>query len=472
MNTYSSSWSIINNNTGAAIVGPSSCASVPVPIGACPVTVNVGTLGTFELMLSHVTQCGAMPMCTRLITVVDTTPPVITCPPNVTLPCGSNTTPYNPAVGFAIAVDGCDGPIDAHSTNVVTGSCPGGQVITRTWHATDSHNNTGTCVQVITLTPVPSTCTPTTFASMGGGCGNPAPTLYTSIGTISDPLTLLVAGAPPNAPIVIGAQLGPFSLPSVVGSNCVLHVDPIAPATLLVEQLADANGMWSQSFPLWMTPGLFNVDIRLQAGVLSNGLLNLTGAVAFSAGACPPFCTYEPAEWSGGGLAGALYDASWLTVFPSGLDLGIFDPSNGNAAPNGLRFTGDVAGRMALEQTMATLVGVPSALPADETNPTSTSSGTLGQLTAALQLNIAFNAAGLLGNPTPSFGSLVYVNAGDSLNGLTLTQILAVANEVLSGQALPAGYTFDSLADLLQKLSISYSNCVPSPWATTHLFLI
>ena len=170
--------------------------------------------------------------------------------------------------------------------------------------------------------------------------------------------------------------------------------------------------------------------------------------------------------------AGALYDASWLTVFPSGLDLGIFNPGNGNAAPNGLRFTGDVAGRMALEQTMATLVGVPSALTADETNPTSTSSGTLGQLTAALQLNIAFNAAGLLGNPTPSFGSLVYVNAGDSLNGMTLTQILAVANEALSGQALPAGYTFDSLADLLQKLSISYSNCVPSPWATTHLFLI
>jgi len=417
-----------------------------------------------------VDACGNMNTCQQTITVNDTTPPVITfCPPAVTLPCGSNTTPFNPAVGYALATDNC-GNIDATSTNVVTGACPGVQVITRTWTATDSCGNSDSCVQVITLMPAPSTCVPTTFASLGGGCGNPAPTLYTSIGSIADPLTLLVAGAPANAPIVIGAELEPFSVPTVFGSNCVLHIDPTAPATLLVEQVSDANGTWSQSFPLWMTPGLVNVNIRLQAGVLSNGILSLTGAVGFRPGTCPPFCTYEPTEWSGAGLPGAVYDASWLTVFPSGMDLGIFNSGNGNAAPNGLRFTGDVAGRVALKQTMATLVGVPGALADDATNPTSTDSGSLGTLTAALKLNIAFNAAGLLGS-TPSFGSLVYVDSGDSLNGMTLTQILAVCNQALSGQGLPAGYTFDSLADLLQKLSVSHPNCTPSPWATTHLFL-
>ena len=49
---YAANWSIINNNTGATIVGSSGCASVPVPIGACPVSVNVGTVGTFELKLT------------------------------------------------------------------------------------------------------------------------------------------------------------------------------------------------------------------------------------------------------------------------------------------------------------------------------------------------------------------------------------------------------------------------------------
>src|SRR5262245_66640031 len=42
VNTYNSSWSLINNNTGATFVGPTSCTNVPVPIGFCPVMVNVG----------------------------------------------------------------------------------------------------------------------------------------------------------------------------------------------------------------------------------------------------------------------------------------------------------------------------------------------------------------------------------------------------------------------------------------------
>jgi hypothetical protein len=416
--------------------------------------------------------CGNTSTCAQTITVNDTTPPVISCPPNVTLPCGSNTTPFNPAVGYATAMDECV-QIDATSTNVVTGACPGVQVITRTWHATDSCGNTASCVQIITLTPnMPSNCIPTTFASMGGGCGNPAPTLYTSIGTIADPLTLLVAGAPANAPIVLGAQLGPFSPPSVFGPNCVLHIDPTAPATLLLGQVSDANGMWSLSFPLSMAPQLFNVNIRLQAGVLSNGLISLTDAVGVSPGACPPFCTHEPAEWSGGGLAGALYDVNWLTVFPAGLDLGIFNPGSGNMAPNGIHWTGDATGRANLKLALGNLTGVPSALPQDLTNPTSTTSGTLGGLTAALQLNIAFNAAGLLGNPPPLFGQLVYINPGDSLNGMTLVQILAICNQALAGQGLPAGYTFTTLSDLLENLSLSFSNCTPSVWSTMHLFIV
>ena len=70
-------------------------------------------------------------------------------------------------------------------------------------------------------------------------------------------------------------------------------------------------------------------------------------------------------------------------------------------------------------------------------------------------------------------GSLVYINpyGPDSLNGFTLNQILAVANQVLAGFALPAGYTYNSFTDLLEELSLSFADCVPSFWSTKHLFV-
>jgi uncharacterized repeat protein (TIGR03806 family) len=80
----------------------------------------------------------------------DTTAPVLACPGNVTIPCGSSTAPS--ATGRATATDNCDAtPSVTFSDSVAGGPCPVPGTITRTWRATDACGNTATCQQVITL---------------------------------------------------------------------------------------------------------------------------------------------------------------------------------------------------------------------------------------------------------------------------------------------------------------------------------
>jgi len=91
------------------------------------------------------------------ITVLDGTPPEISCPNNVTLECPADTSPA--ATGEATATDECDdAPVITYS-DLTSGTCP--KVIERTWTATDAAGNEGSCVQVITVedtTPPVITC--------------------------------------------------------------------------------------------------------------------------------------------------------------------------------------------------------------------------------------------------------------------------------------------------------------------------
>jgi hypothetical protein len=165
-----------------------------------------------------------------------------------------------------------------------------------------------------------------------------------------------------------------------------------------------------------------------------------------------------------------LIDQHWLTVFPAGMDIGVYNPGNGNAPPNGVRWQSTVPGRTALKAFLLAGGGTPGALTQDSLNATSTNAGTFARMIAVLQLNIAFNAANLLGFPNPGFGAMIYNNPGDALDGLAVSQILALANQVLAGNVPPpAGYTFLTLTDLLEDLNGSFSNCVPSMFGAQFL---
>lgn len=93
-------------------------------------------------------DCGNMSTCEQLITVHDETPPVISCPANLTIACTANTLP--PATGTATATDNCDpSPAITFTDVTVGGQCPQERTITRTWIATDDCGNSSTCNQTI-----------------------------------------------------------------------------------------------------------------------------------------------------------------------------------------------------------------------------------------------------------------------------------------------------------------------------------
>ncbi len=93
-----------------------------------------------------VDTCGNFSSCLQIITVQDTTPPVVTCPSDKVFDC----TMGDP--GAATATDNCGpGAIKSLTSNdVITHArCP--LVIARTWTATDTCGNNSSCVQSITV---------------------------------------------------------------------------------------------------------------------------------------------------------------------------------------------------------------------------------------------------------------------------------------------------------------------------------
>ena len=111
--------------------------------------------------------CGNINSCNQVISVIDNTAPIITCPANTTLECldtagaadciGMNilaaiaTDSSN--TGVASASDNCDpAPVISQSDSTADGSCDQEMILTRTWTATDACGNASTCDQTITTT--------------------------------------------------------------------------------------------------------------------------------------------------------------------------------------------------------------------------------------------------------------------------------------------------------------------------------
>jgi len=95
-------------------------------------------------------DCGNTSTCIQTINVVENIPPVITCPPNVTIQCTDNTSPMS--LGSASATDNCDAaPVISFSDVITVNSCPQNYTITRRWIAADQYLNRDTCFQTIVV---------------------------------------------------------------------------------------------------------------------------------------------------------------------------------------------------------------------------------------------------------------------------------------------------------------------------------
>ena len=103
---------------------------------------------------------GGMSMATQTFTVQDTTKPVVTAPPNITLK--SCDFPY---IGQATATDSCDPNV------VITSNQTAFQIGTNvvTWSAEDSSGNVGTATQIVTVQQAdPKTCCPAGYPIRDG----------------------------------------------------------------------------------------------------------------------------------------------------------------------------------------------------------------------------------------------------------------------------------------------------------------
>ncbi len=94
--------------------------------------------------------CGNSSTCIQIISIEDSTAPVITCPANLTIGCTDSTLPAD--TGSPTAVDNCDAaPSFDFSDVTIGGNCPQDMIITRTWIATDACGNSSSCDQIISI---------------------------------------------------------------------------------------------------------------------------------------------------------------------------------------------------------------------------------------------------------------------------------------------------------------------------------
>lgn len=109
------------------------------PGSACSIVV--------ERMWTATDACGNSISAVQMITVADTTPPLLTAPADVVISCGSSTLPDD--TGTAIAEDPCDPYVEVSYEDTSEGECP--MLVTRTWYAVDLCGNESSAVQMITI---------------------------------------------------------------------------------------------------------------------------------------------------------------------------------------------------------------------------------------------------------------------------------------------------------------------------------
>jgi len=106
-------------------------------------------IGNNNVTLTVTDADGATSTCVAVVTVVDNTIPLITCPANITVSCAADVPAVNTAT--VIATDNCATTV-SHVGDVITNqTCANRYTLTRTYKAIDASGNSATCSQVITV---------------------------------------------------------------------------------------------------------------------------------------------------------------------------------------------------------------------------------------------------------------------------------------------------------------------------------
>jgi uncharacterized repeat protein (TIGR01451 family) len=218
-------------------------------------SVDVNTVGTYVITYNATDPTGhaATPV-TRTVNVVDTTPPVVTAPTNVTLSTGANATTCSTVVsdaqlGTATANDLCQGSLQVTRTGVPAGNVfPVGQTII-TYSATDASGNTSTATQQVTVVdntppviscPVSITLEPT--------CPSGAKATYiTPVGTdnCGGATTSRTAGLESGSVFPIGTTTVTYTVVDAAGNtaSCSFQVTVKTPQQTVLDMMAAVQAL-------------------------------------------------------------------------------------------------------------------------------------------------------------------------------------------------------------------------------------
>ena len=168
-------------NANGTATGTDTCGDVTIT-WTDDVTPGCGQTVTIVRTWTATDESSNTASCDQIITVVDTTLPTITCPPDVTLECPADTSVA--ANGSATGDDTCGTVTITHNDNVTPG-CGNTETITRTWTATDECGNAVRCDQIITVvdTTAPTITCP---GPIQVECGDPIPAPDPASVTASD----------------------------------------------------------------------------------------------------------------------------------------------------------------------------------------------------------------------------------------------------------------------------------------------
>jgi hypothetical protein len=459
----------------------------PTIEGTCPpfdTTYSDNTLAgtcpfdyTIERTWRVTDDAGQSKDCVQSIAVIDTVPPVITCPPDKFFFCDAIGD-----TGVATATDNCDlNPEITFSDSIALQRCDWEYILVRTWIATDACGNSSSCQQTIRVedstTPVITYCPPDTTV----GCDTRIEGLGQAIATDNcnpDP-QLTYEGIMVPGPckyeftVVRSWEFTDGCCNKIQCQQVVTVVDTVPPTlTCAPDDTIPCN-----------TPAVFtdpealdNCDPNPTVEILSTE--SVPGPPPFhsthtrcwtatdncgNADTCcqhiyeelceGEMCTYTQGGWGSGcpgpqqsnpmsTQPGCIRDHYFGDVFPSGVIIG--DPGGGYTA------SWDSA---AAVEAFLPAGSTPGVLTSDLDNPTTTPAGVLAGQILALRLNREYSCAGIftilgLIEPGPCYGSFIIPSKCGKFAGMTVDEFLAIADQAVGGDpSVLVPYTA-SLSDL------------------------